>query len=319
MHEVLEGARFVARHATMVRIHRTALKDAARAVLAYPRPDPWQAPYHYAGPPAETLGYVFVLDAINFCFWPEPGEGRWTIRYRGEALSGYFALAAALKRALEQGIPITKARFLRDLSWNDFLTLLEGEGRLPLMEERWLILRELGRALQDQWDGDASRLLDASNGSAVRFVGMVTRDFPSFRDAAPFKGRQVPFYKRAQILASDLHAALKGTGWGGFKDLHRLTAFADYKLPQVLRHLGVLEYEESLARKVDDQVPLPSGSREEVEIRAHTILAVEGLRREMALLGSSVPAVEIDAALWHMGQEDLFRLRPYHRTLSIYY
>ena len=30
-----------------------------------------------------------------------------------------------------------------------------------------------------------------------------------------------------------------GGEWGGFSDMDRLTAFPDYKVPQVLRHLGV--------------------------------------------------------------------------------
>jgi hypothetical protein len=29
--------------------------------------------------------------------------------------------------------------------------------------------------------------------------------------------------------------------------------------------------------------------------------------------------VEIDRILWHLGQEDRFRKKPYHRTVTIYY
>ena len=71
---------------------------------------------------------------------------------------------------------------------------------------------------------------------------------------ATYQGRKVYFYKRAQIFATDLHAAFGSKGWGRFEDLDELTAFADYKLPQVLRHVGILCYAEQLAHKVDQKI-----------------------------------------------------------------
>ena len=63
-------------------------------------------------------------------------------------------------------------------------------------------------------------------------------------------------------------------GGGGMGDLYRteeLTVFADYKLPQVLRRLGVLRYAPHLAERIDRLKPLEAGSREEGEIRAATV------------------------------------------------
>ena len=42
----------------------------------------------------------------------------------------------------------------------------------------------------------------------------------------------------------------RGEGWGRFDDIGELTAFADYKLPQVLRELGILSYHPDLAKKL---------------------------------------------------------------------
>jgi hypothetical protein len=136
---------------------------------------------------------------------------------------------------------------------------------------------------------------------------------------ATYKGRKVYFYKRAQIFTTDLHAAFGGKGWGHFEDLDQLTAFADYKLPQVLRHMGILFYAEELARKVDQEILLEAGSVEEVEIRANTIWAVETIRRELNARGCPVRAFEVDWILWNMGQEDAYREKPYHRTATIFY
>lgn len=36
-------------------------------------PPSWAADYHYADGTDLTAQYVFVLDAVNFCFWPLEG------------------------------------------------------------------------------------------------------------------------------------------------------------------------------------------------------------------------------------------------------
>jgi hypothetical protein len=101
--------------------------------------------------------------------------------------------------------------------------------------------------------------------------------------------------------------------------MDKLTAFADYKLPQVLRQLGILTYSLKLTHKVDNRILLFPGSVEEIEIRANTIWAVEVIRQQIEQLGRSLKAFEIDWLLWNMGQEDTYRTKPYHRTKTIFY
>jgi hypothetical protein len=101
--------------------------------------------------------------------------------------------------------------------------------------------------------------------------------------------------------------------------MDQLTAFADYKLPQVLRHVGILRYSGALGEKVDQEVLVEPGSPEEVEIRANTIWAVERIRQELEGMGASVRAFEIDWLLWNLGQGLAYRRKPYHKTVSIFY
>ena len=101
--------------------------------------------------------------------------------------------------------------------------------------------------------------------------------------------------------------------------MDKLTAFADYKLPQVLRHLGILHYSKPLAQKVDQLVYLKVGSPEEIEIRANTIWAVELIRKQLEGKGKGLRPFEIDWILWNMGQQEDFKVKPYHRTLTIFY
>lgn len=89
----------------------------------------------------------------------------------------------------------------------------------------------------------------------------------TYRDSSIFKGKQIFIYKRAQILAADLHTAVKcfkNKEKTLLKNVEKLTMFADYRIPQILRHYEILEYEENLARKIDNMEEILPNSIEEV-------------------------------------------------------
>jgi len=320
MFEVLESAKRVSEASGLVRIDRQALVTLARDWVSKGVKVPvWDNVHHFVGGRADTVSYLLVLDSLNFCFWPAHKKARWEIQYGSESLSGYLALAASLKRAMESGVPITRADYLAGISPEALKNILGGQGDLQLMESRLGILRELGRVLQKAYEGEACRLVEAAEGSAVELVRLLAIQLESFQDVAEYRGQEVFFYKRAQIFAADLHGTFQGKEWETFKDMEQLTAFADYKLPQVLRHLGVLQYEKDLARQVDTGTLFEPGGIEEVEIRASTIWAVEELHKEMGRRGHDLSAFEIDGILWNMGQQDRYRAKPYHRVKTIYY
>ena len=320
MKYIRDSVKYVVRNSHHVRINKDALKRLAdRIICDSPGIPPWDYGHHYFDGTEKTLWYLFVLDTLNFCFWPKPGSERWTITYGNEKLSGYVALAAALKSAFEQGLPLDDPSYLSTMNMSDLREILQGKGTLQLMGERLQALRELGTYLGSEWKASPAQLLEACSGSAISLVQMLAADLESFRDIAKYKGKTVYFYKRAQILAADIHAAFQGRGWGEFRDMDRLTAFADYKLPQVLRHLGALVYSPKLAAKVDSKKLIPPSSEEEVEIRAHTIRAVELLCSELKQKGQNIRPFEMDWILWNMGQDNKYREKPYHRTVTIFY
>jgi hypothetical protein len=320
MWEVLDTAENVAQMSRLVRIDREAVAFFSRKMLKDGVTVPaWNSPYHLCTRSEDTVSYLLVLDSLNFCFWPASGMNTWEIEYQSRRLSGYWALAACLKRAVESGIPITKAEYLADLSLGNLQRVLSGRGELQLLGDRVRILNELGLLLLEEYGGDAHRLVEVAKNSALRLVRLLAEILSSFRDVAGYRGQRVFFYKRGQIFAADLYGAFEGKSWGRFKDINKLTAFADYKLPQVLRELGILRYTPALARAVDQAIPLEAGSHEEVEIRANTIWAVELIRKELELAGRVLRAFEIDWILWNMGQDEEFTVRPYHRTVTIFY
>jgi len=320
MFEVLESTAFVVRESRWVRIDAKAAAAFAERLVREDTPIPsWDEEHHWTGPPDRVVASLMVLDTINFCFWPPPGKDPWEVEIEGRRVSGYNGLAAALKRAMDSGVPLDDAGFLASMTPKRLRGIIGGRGTLQLMDERARALQDLGEVLSRDYGGGAHRLVESVKGWAVDLARLLAKKLPSFRDTAVFRERAVFFYKRGQILAADLHGALGGRGWGAFHDLDRLTAFADYKLPQVLRHMGVLVYAEPLAKRVDRMDLLTPGSSEEVEIRANTVQAVEAVRREAAGLGRTLGSCEIDGLLWQLGQGNPFRERPFHRTVSIFY
>jgi len=257
------------------------------AVAGRPVP-PWDGRRHYAGPPERTLRYLLVLDTVNFSFW-------------GGAAGGYWQLAERLRDAFAAGDELAEPGALAAVTASRLGELL---GDLPMLEERAAALRELG---EHGFDG-LVRETAAGTASAL------AERLRSYGDVAEYQGRRVPLLKRAQIVPADLH----GAGVASFPDLPDLTCFPDYKLPQVLRHFGAVEYSPALAARVDSWEELRPGEPAEVEIRAATVEAVERLREALAQGGRDLMAIEVDWILWDLSQ-GLYPVRPYHRTRTIFY
>jgi hypothetical protein len=315
--DLLDSAHFVCARSQHVTIQGEALPRLACKLLPIPLP-PWDLEHHFCDGSERTVAYCLLLDALNFCFFPEP---RWEVVVGGKQLQGYYALAAVLKQAFGDGSPIDDFAYLARIDAKTVHRLLQGPipiGQIPLLEKRGAILREIGRQVTSLYGGRPARLLEISDGRAQRLINLIVESFSSFRDEARYAKRRIAFYKRAQIFIADLFASFQGSSFGTFCDLDRLTAFADYKLPQILRAEGILSYSKQLADRVDHKEWIEAGSPEEVEIRAASIVAVERLRQELAQQGRNLLAIEVDWLLWNAAQHHP-DMPPHHRTLTTFY
>ncbi|GKV53431.1 hypothetical protein SLEP1_g59958, partial [Rubroshorea leprosula] len=225
---------------------------------------------HYFDNGPLTVQYLLVLDALNFCFWPDKDLT-------------YDHLASGLKEALLNDKSAFDADRLQQYTGLQLRELLKWPRPLPLEDERVRLLHEVGLELENNFEGKASKLVESCGKSAVKLVALVTRYFPGFRDHSVYKGHQVFLYKRAQIFAADLWGAFKGQGYGEFNDIGSITMFADYIVPAVLKQLSVLKYSSTLSSIIDSNREIGPGSEEEIELRACTIYAVEKMRELIKL------------------------------------
>jgi hypothetical protein len=306
----------VAGRARRVRIDEEALSALAGRLQADPPPPALLDPaHHHRGDDDSTLAYVVCLDAVNF------GSGWFPALVKRPGLSGYFTIATALKERFETGGPL-EAGDLISIQTRDCVRIFRQEEAGPEIRELMDLFRrawnDLGAFLLERCGGRFDGLIRNAGGRAERLVAELER-MPFYRDVAQYEGREVPFYKRAQLTAADLSAAFRGRGPGHFEDLDQLTLFADNLVPHVLRCEGVLDYDPALARCIDAGRRLESGSPEEVEIRALAVHAVERLAERLRAAGRPVTAGQLDFALWNRGQRPELKARPRHRTRCVYY
>jgi hypothetical protein len=253
--------------------------DPVSASLKGMRKAPKEGPPNIRGrdlEPHEVILWELTACSVDFCYW----YGRSNVR-PGNAGSGRMLqlLGEAWENAGEFGMGLVET----------FVGLMN-RSRFPLITHRRSSLNEL--------------LIASSGGRGSRLntlVGEIIRstecedcpvDMEHLMDylifVLPGFG-QDQFLKRASLFFNRLHERM---GW--FKNgIGRLPIPADYQVPKVLRHLGVLRYDEYLSDLVDyDELLLP-GSGQEIEIRAASIIAAHRLAERAGVCTSVV-----DDFLW---------------------
>jgi uncharacterized protein (DUF779 family) len=265
----------------------------------------------------DDLQLNFIENCVNFCFWPDPGKPKWEVEWpSGNVKGGWYGVVGCFKRALANKVPILDANFLQHITLEQvsrFFMSSNGE-EIPLLEDRKENLAQAGKVLLEKFGGQIENLIKQADHDAIKITELIIEHFASYKDVSILDGREVRFLKRAQICANDFSYAYKERG-ESITNLGLITALADYKLPQVLREFGILQYSDKLAGKVDNYILIPHDSREEIEIRAATIWAIELLKAEIKDMNAS----EIDNTIWLMSQNMQEQSKPYHRTRTIYY
>jgi hypothetical protein len=205
--------------------------DAAALERVEPGPPPAMDPLrHYLeGSAADVATYMLCVDAVNF------GSGWFPTLRKRSGCSGYFTIAWAIADRFRADGAWTAAQ-LRAMRTDELADTLGQDRDHELIALYAQALRSLGTFLGDR---DALALVGEARGSAQRLAAMLAGGMALFADRG--------FYKRAQIAPADLALA----GVARFRDLDRLTIFADNLVPHVLRCAGVLRYDDALAAHID--------------------------------------------------------------------
>ncbi len=320
MQEVLDSTRLVVEQAKHVHIDIKRINDFAATLeaSAFKQSEFSEETVLVDATEEDQIAFAFVCNALNFCFWGDP---KWTVTVARKKYDGAFGLIYALKRALADGIPMTQADYLAGLTSEVLQKIFRGNVTVPLFNERLKMLKSFGKMVQQEFGGKFTTIVERADGDAVAITGLLVEMVPSvFADECEYHGHRVKFYKRAQLAANFLAYLHRLKLISARVDnCDQLTVFADYKIPQVMRKLGLLEYENDLARRVDNKIEIAAGSDEEIEIRASTVWAAEYLVRALKPRIPGVNAAKVDNLLWYRGQDKSPSDKPYHRTRTIWY
>ena len=325
---ILDSIKFVVENSDYVRINRDNI-DKAVELLRGKKGETWLN--------SNTLGidgfseeqklrYFILCESLNFCYWDSTPE--WEIEHRGKWYSGSYGLMHAVAKAVENGYDLSNADFLEKISLEEFDEIFKGTTSIPLLRERFEIVKQLAKELKgipDLFEAMSAR-------DDIELLNKIVVHFSNFRDISRYKGRDIYFFKRAILLVGDLMLNIEAIGQT-VKNRDNMIGCADYKVPQVLRELGILEYAEDLANLVDNKQEIRHDSEMEVEIRANMLQAIELIRERMreSTRGNilektrgkyiAMNSVEIDNALWLLSKEPEFKAkaRPYHLTRTVCY
>jgi Potential Queuosine, Q, salvage protein family len=288
----------VAQHARYVSIDHDAIAPYAASLPLGERRPPGRDPHLTAGTREIQAAFWLTLDTINF------GSGWFPTLRKRPGASGYATVAAGVRDRFTTAGPWASAQ-LADIGAAAVAEALGQDSDHELMPLFAAALRDLGVHVESEHAGRFAAVVDAAGSSAVALAELLG-GWSSFADSSPYGDLDVPFFKRAQIAAADLHRA----GVVRFADLPRLTMFADNLVPHVLRLDGILRFDPALMARIDRRELIVHDSFEEVEIRACAVHAVE-------LLAAARPgscAAEIDQLLWDRGGHPRYKAVPRHRS-----
>jgi hypothetical protein len=317
MNKILKTTKLVADNSKFVQINNEKLLEFSKG-FRHEEKNHWlsQAPFDFGELNTdEELKFTFIFNALSFCYWGEP---KWTIEHNGKKYDGAWGLVVALGRAIRQGFPLIDFEYISKISDEDFSKILQGNVEIPLFKERLNVLHEIGSIICKKYNGDLDSFVKLAEGDALKLLDLLVAEFPSFYDSSPYQGKEIFFHKRAQLLVSDICQMFKRQKLAS-KNADKLTACADYKIPQILRRFGIFEYSDELINKIDNKIELPHNSEEEIEIRANTIWAIEMMKEDITERDPNITSMEIDDHLWLASQEKTPDEKPYHRTRTTAY
>jgi len=302
---VLSSIRPVVEASRHVRINRSAIPKFSKLLLEHERKSSLSASLFDISKldSEKAVAFVSLVDFSSFCYHKKPGRAKWTVGVGGKQYDGAAGLIASYGRALEEGWPLLDPRYLSIITKSEMSGILRGSTEIPFLDERRGILNKVGKIVVAKYGGSFGNLVSSAGGNAVRLMNVLVNDFRSMDDCAGYDGKTVYFYKKAQLLSSDIGEVSKQNGRSGLVRIAELTACADYQLPRILRENGVLSYSRELTEKVDLGAEIPSRSRMEVEIRANTIWAVELVKGMLSAKIRGVTSAEINNCIWIMAQE----------------
>ncbi len=250
----------------------------------------------------DIMNYLLILHTIgDYCFW---GDNKWSIETSNGAFDGTYAIMYLILQRMQ-----SKKSF--NMTKNEFKEFVKGNNEIPLLDDRYKNLCLMNEYLKGKNFYD----LIKEKTKDTELLDYLIQNLPYLEDVSLYKSENIYFYKRAQLMVSDILHIREYIEKVNV-DYSNLMGCADYKIPQVLNNLGVLVYSKDLDNKIMQKEELKENSEEEVEIRACNLVVIDYIYQK---LNGKISRMDINDYLWLLGQDKKKIIKPYHRTLTNHY
>ena len=307
--KIIKSCKYVANNSKLVKINETNL-DKFIGKIKKVETEHWLAfsPYNLLDLPTETIiNFLLVCEAIDFSFWGNP---KWTINTENGKEDGSIALLYAILKYVKERNTTDFSNITKD----EFEELLKGNIEIPLFEERYNIIRNVSKIVNEKMNGNFYTFIKDVTLDTELFK-IIVKYFLNFKDERIYNNKKIYFYKLAQLLTSDiLHIRERKENIK--VDYSHLVGCADYKIPQVMRGLGILEYNDKLSNIIDNKKEIEVNSEYEIEIRANMLVVIDLIKEK---LENKVCAIDINDYIWSQGRNKNIELKPYHLTRNTNY
>lgn len=199
-----------------------------------------------------------------------------------------------------------KLEDLYDISYEEFKLMLKGNVEIPFIQERYETLIQTSKIVKEKMNGNFYKYVYFIY-SDIDLFEVIINKFPSFKDERKYDGKTIYFYKLAQLLTSDiLH--LRERMENIKVDYSHLIGCADYKIPQTMRALDIVEYNDELSNIIDNKVEIECSSKYEVEIRASMIVVIDYIKNKI----DNTNAIDINDYFFTASKKVKSIAKPYH-------
>lgn len=247
----------------------------------------------------KVINFMLLFDSINYCFWGQP---KWTI----ETIEGKKDGSDALLYTLLNYVKKSDRVDFSNVSFKEFSNILKGNVDIPFLKERYNTIVSICNVVNEKMNGNFYNYIKEINKDTELFK-IIINNFSNFCDERDYNNEKIYFYKLAQLLTSDiLH--IKELINGTKVDYSHLVGCADYKIPQTLRALGILEYNEELSKIVDNKKIIDKNSKYEVEIRANMIAVISYINSNL----KNVCQIDINDYIFSTSKNVKNIVKPYH-------
>lgn len=247
----------------------------------------------------KIVNFLLFFEAIDYSFFGEP---KWTIKTD----EGYKDGSDALMYIMLKYIKENNNYDFDNLTFNEFSSMLSGNVKIPLLKERYDTLNKISKVIKEKMGGNFYNYIKNVT-TDNELLSLIISNFESFKDEREYNGKTIYFYKLAQLLTSDiLHIREELENIN--VTYSNLIGCADYKIPQTLRALDIIKYDQRLSEIVDSRKEIPISSKYEVEIRASQIVVIDYIKSKL----NNVNAIDINDFLFLYSKKVKDIAKPYH-------